>query len=76
MCVQEEERIKRNYGGGDSVNMAKHHQKKKNFTSKPYAPKKEDKGKAVSMSSGPWFIRINASGGKGKDTIRRTALSS
>jgi molybdopterin converting factor small subunit len=31
MCVQEEERIKRNNGGIDSVNMAKHHQKKKNF---------------------------------------------
>jgi molybdopterin converting factor small subunit len=31
MCVQEEERIKRNNGGVDSVNMAKHHQKRKNF---------------------------------------------
>jgi hypothetical protein len=30
MCVQEEERIKRNNGGVDSVNMAKHHQKRKN----------------------------------------------
>jgi hypothetical protein len=30
--------------------MAKHHQKKKNFAPKPYAPKKEDKGKDVSMS--------------------------
>jgi molybdopterin converting factor small subunit len=29
MCVQEEERIKRNNGGIDSVNMAKHHQKRK-----------------------------------------------
>jgi hypothetical protein len=46
MCVQEEERIKRNIGGVDSVNMAKHHQKRKNF-----APKKEDKGKVVSTSS-------------------------
>jgi molybdopterin converting factor small subunit len=45
MCAQEEERIKRNNGGVDSVNMAKHHQKSKNF-----APKKEDKGKAVSTS--------------------------
>jgi hypothetical protein len=35
------------------VNMAKPHQKKKNFTFKPYAPKKEDKGKTVSMSSEP-----------------------
>jgi molybdopterin converting factor small subunit len=46
MCVQEEERIKRNNGGVDSVNMAKHHQKRKNFS-----PKKEDKRKDVSMSS-------------------------
>jgi hypothetical protein len=46
MCVQEEERIKRNNGGFDSVNMAKHHQKWKNFS-----PKKEYKGKAMSMSS-------------------------
>jgi hypothetical protein len=30
MCVQKEERIKRNNGGVDSVNMAKHHQKRKN----------------------------------------------
>jgi hypothetical protein len=30
MCVQEEERIKHNNGGVDSVNMAKHHQKMKN----------------------------------------------
>jgi hypothetical protein len=30
--------------------MAKHHQKRKNFHLKPYAPKKEDKGKAVSTS--------------------------
>jgi hypothetical protein len=51
MYVQEEERIKRNNGGVDSVNMAKHHQKRKNFAPKPYAPKKEDKGKAMSMSS-------------------------
>jgi molybdopterin converting factor small subunit len=45
MCVQEEERIKRNNGGVDSVNMAKHHQKRK------IPLKKEDKGKAVSTSS-------------------------
>jgi hypothetical protein len=31
MYVQEEERIKRNNGGVDSVNMARHHQKRKNF---------------------------------------------
>jgi hypothetical protein len=45
ICVQEEERIKCNNGGVDSVNMAKHHQKRKN------PPRKEDKGKAVSTSS-------------------------
>jgi molybdopterin converting factor small subunit len=45
MCVQEEERIKHNNGGVDSVNMAKYHQKRKNFPPKSYAPKKEDKGK-------------------------------
>jgi hypothetical protein len=50
MCVQEEERIKRN-NGGDSVNMAKHQQKRKNFPTRPFASKKEDKGKAVSTSS-------------------------
>jgi hypothetical protein len=53
MCVQEEERIKCNNGGVDSANMAKHHQKRKNFPSKSYAPKKEDKGKVVSTSSAP-----------------------
>jgi hypothetical protein len=47
----EEERIKHNNGGVDSVNMTKHHQKRKNFLPKPYVPKKEDKGKVVSMSS-------------------------
>jgi hypothetical protein len=46
MCVQEEEKIKRNNGGVDSVNMAKHHQNRKIFP-----PKKEDKGKAVSTTS-------------------------
>jgi hypothetical protein len=45
MCVQEEERIKCNNGGVDSVNMAKHHQKRKIFP-----PKKKDKGKVVSTS--------------------------
>jgi hypothetical protein len=38
MCVQEEERIKRNNDGVDSVIIAKHHQNRKNFPSK-----KEDK---------------------------------
>jgi hypothetical protein len=51
MCVHKEERIKHNNGDVDSVNMAKHHQKRKNFAPKPYAPKKEDKGKVVSTSS-------------------------
>jgi hypothetical protein len=30
MCIQEEERIKRNNGGVNSINMAMHHQKRKN----------------------------------------------
>jgi hypothetical protein len=47
MCVQEEERIKRNNDGVDSVNMAKHQQKRKN----PPPPRKKDKGKAMSTSS-------------------------
>jgi hypothetical protein len=42
--------------------MATHHQKKNNFTSKPYDPKKEDKGKAVTMSFEPRLTRINANG--------------
>jgi hypothetical protein len=46
MCVQEEEKSIRNNGDVDSVNMAKHHQKRKNFSLK-----KEDKGKYVSTSS-------------------------
>jgi hypothetical protein len=37
MCVLEEEMIKCNNGGVDSVNMAKHHQKRKNFAPNPYA---------------------------------------
>jgi hypothetical protein len=53
MCVQEEEKIKCNNGDVDSVNMTKHHQKRKNFPPKPYAPKREDKGKIVSTSSDP-----------------------
>jgi hypothetical protein len=46
MCVQEEERIKRNNGGVDSVNLAKHNNKKRNFVSKP-TPKNEVKGNGV-----------------------------
>jgi molybdopterin converting factor small subunit len=51
MYVQEEERIQRNNDDVDSINMAKHHQTRKNFPPKPYAPKKEDKEKAMSTSS-------------------------
>jgi hypothetical protein len=44
-------KIKCNNGGVNSINITKHHQKRKNFPPKPYAPKKKDKGKAVSTSS-------------------------
>jgi hypothetical protein len=40
MCVQEEERIKHNISGVDSINMAKHHKKRKNFP-----PRKKTKEK-------------------------------
>jgi hypothetical protein len=43
MCVRKEERIKHNNDGVDSVNMAKHHQKRKNIAPKPYVPKKKDR---------------------------------
>jgi hypothetical protein len=56
--------------------MAKHHQKRKNFHLKPYAPKKEDKGKAVSTTSINLWTRINACGARIGATIRRIALSS
>jgi hypothetical protein len=46
MCVLEEERIKRNNGGVDSVNLAKHNKKKRNSVSM-HAPKNEEKGKGV-----------------------------
>jgi hypothetical protein len=46
MCVQEEERIKQNNGGVDSVNLAKHNNKKRNFVPKP-ASKNRDKGKGA-----------------------------
>jgi hypothetical protein len=42
MCVQEEEMIKRNNGDVDSVNMAKHYQKRKNL---PPPPRKKTKEK-------------------------------
>jgi hypothetical protein len=50
MCVQEEERIKRNNGGVDSVNIAKHHQKRKIATQQrgegpPPPPRKKIKEK-------------------------------
>jgi hypothetical protein len=52
MCVQKEERIKYN-NGGKGVNFAKNNQKKKNFGSKSYVPKNEDKGKGIASSSKP-----------------------
>jgi hypothetical protein len=70
MCVQEEERIKRNNGGVDSVNMTKHHQKRK------IPPKKEDKGKAVSTSSDQPMDKDQCKWCKRRTTIRRTALNS
>jgi hypothetical protein len=51
MCVQEEDRIKRNSGGVDSVNLAKHNNKKSNFVPKP-APRNGVKGKGEAMPSG------------------------
>jgi hypothetical protein len=76
MCVQEEEMIKRNNCGVGSVNMVKHHQKRKNFPPKPYAPKREDKGKAVSTSSDPPMDKDQYMWCKKRVTIRRIALSS
>jgi hypothetical protein len=46
MCVQEEERIKRNNGGVDSVNLAKHKNRKRNFVSK-LATNNEEKRKGT-----------------------------
>jgi hypothetical protein len=46
MCVSEEQRIKHNNGGVDSVNLAKHNNKKRNFVSMS-SPKNEEKGKGV-----------------------------
>jgi hypothetical protein len=46
LCVQEEERIKRNIGGVDSVNLAKHKNKKRNFVSK-LATNNEEKHKGT-----------------------------
>jgi hypothetical protein len=76
MCVQEEERIKCNNCGVNSINKTKHHQKRKNFAPKPYTSKKEDKGKAASMSSDTLWTRINASGARRGATIGRITLSS
>jgi ribosomal protein L37AE/L43A len=75
MCVQEEERINHNNGGVDSVNMAKHHQKRKNFPLKAYAPKREDKEKAVSTSSDPPVDKEQCMWCKKRATIKRIALS-
>jgi hypothetical protein len=71
MCVQEEERIKRNNGGVDSVNMTKHHQKRKKFPLR-----KKTKEKLWARAPTNLWTRINASGVRGGTTIRRTALSS
>jgi hypothetical protein len=45
MCVQEEERIKRNNGGVDSVNMAKHHKKRRILLQILMLQRKNTKGK-------------------------------
>jgi hypothetical protein len=45
ICIQEEEMMKCNNDGVDSVNLAKHN-KKRNFVSKP-VPKNQEKGKGV-----------------------------
>jgi hypothetical protein len=60
MCVREEERIKRNNCGFDSVN------KKMNFVSK------SERGRAWSCLQ---LKRTNASGALTEGTIRRTVLS-
>jgi hypothetical protein len=49
MCVHEEERIKHNSGGVDSVNLAKHNNEKRNFVPKP-APNNEEMGKGATRS--------------------------
>jgi glutaredoxin-related protein len=66
MCVQEEERIKRNNCGFDSVNLTKHNNKKMNFVSK------SERGRAWSCLQ---LKRTNASGALTEGTIRRTVLS-
>jgi hypothetical protein len=72
MCVQEEDRIKHNNVGVDSVNLAKHNKKKRNFVPKP-ALKNEEKGR---VRPGLQLRKTNASGASREDTIRRTSLSS
>jgi hypothetical protein len=71
MCVQEKERIKCNNGGIDTINMAKHHQKRKIFP-----PKKKIKEKLWARAPTNLWTRINASGARGGATIKRTALNS
>jgi hypothetical protein len=69
VCVQEEERIKRNNDGVDSVYMAKLHQKRKNFPLK-----KEDKGKAVSMSSNQPVDKDQCKWCKRKDHYQKNCI--
>jgi molybdopterin converting factor small subunit len=69
VCVQEKERIKRNNDGVDSVNMAKHHQKRKNFPLK-----KEDKGKAVSTSSNQPVDKDQCKWCKRKDHYQKNCI--
>jgi hypothetical protein len=49
MCVEEEERIKRNNGGVDNVNLFKHNNKKRNFVPK-HAPKNKENGKGAART--------------------------
>jgi molybdopterin converting factor small subunit len=69
VCVQEKERIKRNNDGVDSVNMAKHHKKRKNFPLK-----KEDKGKAVSTSSNQPVDKDQCKWCKRKDHYQKNCI--
>jgi hypothetical protein len=87
MCVQEEDRIKRNNGGidkikcnnggFDSVNMAKHHQKRENPPPQSLMlPRKKIKGKPWARAQINLWTGINACGARRGVTIRRIALNS
>jgi hypothetical protein len=45
MCIQQEERIKRNNGGVDSINMAKHHKRGRILLQSLMLPRKKTKRK-------------------------------